>query len=117
MGPTSESSFPMDRAAGPGSPMGTAPFCARGALLADIAREPPSNGGEKPDFNTLPGVTTGGALKHEGLRSLLPVIPPFPSTRDVIDPPSLPVVEQGDYGGGGRGEDVSPRLLLRERGR
>ena len=78
MGPAPEASFPVNRATGPGSPMGTAPFSARGALLAIAASEPSSYGGEKPDLSTVPKCATARALKVKELWLQLPVVPPFP---------------------------------------
>ena len=54
LGPTPEASLPVFRATGPGGPVFTTPFGARGALPACTAGEPPSCGGEQLDVHTIP---------------------------------------------------------------
>ena len=116
LGPAPEAGFSMNGATGPGGPMGARPFGARGALLAVAASEPPSGGREKPNPSTFLKSATSRAFEGKSLWLQLPVIPPLSPSRYVIDSPSLPAVRNGDYGGGGRGENVSPGFLLRERG-
>ena len=116
LGPAPEADFPVNRATGPGSPMDTTPSSARGTLLAVFASESSSDSCKKPDFGTFLTGAAARAFKGKSQWLQLPVVPPFPPYRDVIDPPNLPAGKYVDNRGGGRGDEVYPRLLLRERG-
>ena len=116
LGPAPEAKFSVFRAFSPGGTMLTKPPRAGGALLATTASETPSSGCEKPNLSTISNTAARRAAEVEKLWFQLPVVPPFPPHDYVVVHVVPPAGQDGEEGGGTRGEQVEPRLLLWERG-
>jgi len=116
LGPASEANFSMLRAFGPKNAMLTKPPRAGGALLATTASETSGSGCEKPNLRTISNTLARRAAEMEKLWFQLPVVPPFTPHDYVVVHVVPPAVHDGGDGGGTRGEQVEPRLLLWERG-